>query len=134
MRDKDGRLNGYRVFGFIKNFGSTPATISRKFHFKSSEAKGKGLSSIPPYLEINESQTEYLLVPGAIEPAIVDIHLFEVLNIEKLDIHVLGQIVYKDVFGRSHETRYCLRFTTHATVDKLPGFYPDGPPEYLKVT
>ena len=129
-----GRPDGYRVVGLIQNFGSTPATINRKFHFKSSEDKGKGLPAVPPYLKIDEPQTEYLMVPGAAEPAIVDIEQYEVLNFERLDIHLLGQIVYKDVFGRSHETRYCLRLSPGATAGKRPGFYPEGPPAYLKVT
>ncbi|MGA8215600.1 MAG: hypothetical protein WB799_18525 [Candidatus Sulfotelmatobacter sp.] len=134
QKTKGGQPDGYRIVGCIKNIGNTPATIVRKFHFKSVLEPGEDFQATPPYLDTKESQTEYLMIPGAIEPAIVEIEEHEVLNLHQLRIHVLGQVVYRDVFGKPHETRYCLRYYPQPTADRQPGFYPEGPSAYLKVT
>ena len=133
QRLKGGQPNGYEIVGVVKNVGNTPATIIKKFHFASIEGR-KSLDSTPPYLAIEETQTEYLMVPGDTEPAIAEVSESEMLNIHQLTIHVLGQIVYKDVFGKIHETRYCLRYYHFPVGDHLRGFYPEGPSVYLKVT
>jgi hypothetical protein len=134
QKTKGGQPDGYRIVGFIKNVGNTPATVVKKFHFQSTVMKGASLNLTPPYLQIEESQTEYLMVPEATEPAIAEIPESEVLNIHQLTMYVLGQVVYKDVFGRLHETRYCLRYYPTTTADRQSGFYPEGPPAYLRVT
>ena len=134
QKKRNGQPDGYSVIGFVKNVGNTPAIVTRKFHFTSVIDKGKSLDLIPPYLQIEESQTEYQMIPEAVEPAIGSLNEFEMLNIRKLEIYVLGQIVYKDVFGEPHETRYCFRYYPEPTVGRQPGFYPEGPSPYLKVT
>jgi hypothetical protein len=134
QKTKGGQPDGYSVVGFIKNVGHTPAIVSRKFHFKNIVELNENLELIPPYLQIEEPQTAYQMIPDAVEPATVEISEFEMRNIEKFKIHVLGQIVYKDVFGVSHETRYCFRFYPKPTADRQRGFYPEGPAAYLKVT
>ena len=136
VRDIDvrGRAKDFRVIGFLKNVGNTPATVTRKFHFTSAVEKGKSLDLIPPYVQIEEGQTEYQMVPEAVEPALGNITDFEMLNIDKYEIYILGQILYSDAFGRPHETRYCFRYYHEPTTGRQRGFYPEGPPAYLKVT
>ena len=47
-----------------------------------------------------------------------------------------GFVEYKDVFGRRHETRYCLKFYSRMGMRDRPrvGFFPDGPSSYTKAT
>ena len=76
------------------------------------------------------------MIPQAAEPAIVGISKSDLADVEagNSQLRVLGQIVYEDVFGRLHETRYCFRYYPEDTRDRLKGFYPEGPDAYLKVT
>jgi len=132
----NGQPHGFRVVGLIKNVGSTPAAVIKKFHFKSVVKREENLDLKPPYLEIDESQTEYQMIPESVEPAVVRIDEGEMANISagNLKLHILGQVIYKDAFGKIHETRYCFRYYPEETADRQTGFYPDGPVIYLKVT
>jgi hypothetical protein len=51
-------------------------------------------------------------------------------------LDVFGIVEYRDVFGRSHETRYCYGYKPGPTnADPAPrDFYVDGPPTYIKAT
>jgi hypothetical protein len=133
---KGGQPAGFLVIGFIENVGSTPATVSKKFHFGSIEPKGKDLQSIPPYLQIKEEQGEYQMIPKATEPAIAKVSDAEMQGIRQgsLTLYILGQVVYTDAFRRPHETRYCLRYYPQPTTGRQSGFYPEGPSAYLKAT
>jgi hypothetical protein len=136
QRLKNGQPDGAQVLGFIKNVGATPAMIIKKFHFLNIVKRGESLDSAPPYLQVNESQTKYQMIPQAAEPAIVGLSKSDLADVEagNSQLRVLGQIVYEDVFGRFHETRYCFRYYPEDTVDRLRGLYPEGPDAYLKVS
>lgn len=121
-----GKPSDCLIVGFIKNVGDTPATITRKFHFLNVIEIGETLPPSPEYLKEQESQTEYLMVPEASEAATVGISGYHILNAAKFQIRILGQIVYRDAFGRPHETRYCLRYYHESTPGKLRGSIPTG--------
>lgn|SRR5579862_750921 len=133
---KSGQPNGFQIVGFIKNVGNTPAIIVRKFHYVSLTSKDEALEAVPPYLKVEERQTEYQMIPEASEPALGTISDTDWGHIQQgyKTLHVLGQLIYKDVFGRTHETRYCQRYYSKPTRDRVVGFYPEGPSPYLKVT
>ena len=133
MNDK--QPGDFLVVGFIQNIGSTPATVSKKFHFGSTTAKGEDLQLIPPYLQIQEVQSEYQMIPKATEPAIAKVTESEMHKIRQgsRTLHLLGKSSTKTLSASS--TRPVIAC---ATIPEPPRgsnqIYPEGPPAYLKGT
>ncbi|HEV2468608.1 MAG TPA: hypothetical protein VGS78_05405 [Candidatus Sulfotelmatobacter sp.] len=130
-----GQPTGFSIVGFLRNVGSTPATIVKQSHFGNIGNRGD-FTAVPPYMSDKPLDSAYSFVPNDVRPALfhVDDSQMRAAFAGRVHIYVFGQIVYRDVFGKGHETRYCFRYYPTATADHQTGFYPEGPAEYLKVT
>ena len=133
-----GKPSGYNFVGFIRNVGSSPATIIKQAHFSNllKVVEKEQFDQASPYVKDKPLDAAYQLVPNDVIPTLSQISNEQMLAARngQINIYILDQILYRDIFGTSHETRYCVRYYPHATAMHGPGFYAEGPPEYLRVT
>jgi len=129
-----------RLACHIKNMGRTVAFLTAKGEQKEISDKSYSLPNPP----LNYANTIRWPEKAFAFPPTADIVIFHYLfqdetkpvyNGDKV-LWIHGFIEYADVFGHSHETRYCFRYhpglggKDSVTV----GFYPDGPDAYNKAT
>ncbi|WBY09252.1 hypothetical protein PIB19_07975 [Sphingomonas sp. 7/4-4] len=122
MKAQDGSVNVWQFYIPWKNTGQSPATScvvttnTLLLQNVSDEPAGPH-QNIPDWFPFEDKEIirgEFYLGPGSTRragPAIVPIdHLEQVFSGRSL-LFFFGRARYKDVFGRSHETRFCIELT-----------------------
>jgi hypothetical protein len=124
----------------IKNYGHSPAVILKVDHSADIMKREEKLPLHPKYLslpEVSYSAPDPIVPKGgsAVYWKITQKSMDALTSGERL-MYVYGRIVYKDIFGRKRETRYCFRYFPRVPgkVDRHVGFFPDGPTDYHKLS
>ena len=137
--DENGR-QFLEFTGDIKNYGQSPAIITKTEHSASIIKREEQLPTHPQYLA--RPEVSYFapdpIVPQGGSPVywkITKEAMAEICTGQR-NLYIFGRVIYKDIFGRNRETRYCFRYfpAIPGTHDRHVGFFPDGPPDYHKLT
>jgi hypothetical protein len=135
----DFGADAYRFAGRMENYGATPARIIRRDHFHAYVQRGEHLPKKPKYLtEMGGEQFGFHISPKGGEPLYWTGSKTGMEDIKKGEriLYFYGRVQYRDIFGRKRETRYCYRYypTIEDSIDTHFGFFPEGPPEYTRMT
>jgi hypothetical protein len=134
---QDGIELKYRFMVETKNFGETPATI---VDVECSAAVLKSTDNLTeePSYRSNPEGTPYPLAPKAGNRIILEIDGDGWNDIGKgtRRFYLFGRIIYRDIFKKRHETRFCYRWYAPRTdgIKLLARFVDEGPPEYFLMT
>lgn len=127
----------------VENKGRTPAWVTSLGSAARIIKAGDELPATPPYtMAVPFTREGTVLPPKARASRGVDIPAANMAAVEHgyqgqdYFLYVFGIVGYRDIFGSTHETRYCFRFKTGpTTADPAPrDFYVDGPPSYNRAT
>jgi hypothetical protein len=116
----------------IKNFGKTPAWITRWGVITKDIKIEEPLPLEPNYSAAPNDSIPEVLPPGESRSSLCA-WLPERLSQaheDKILLFVFGFVLYKDGFGRDHETRFCFRYYPPFRDNKAQGFHVGGPPAY----
>jgi hypothetical protein len=127
----------------VENKGRTPAWMTSLGSAASIIKAGDELPATPPYTMAGPFTREGTVLPPKGKASRgVEIPAANMAAVEHghqgqdYFLYVFGIVGYRDIFGRTHETRYCFRFKTGpTTADPAPrDFYVDGPSSYSRAT
>jgi len=123
----------------MRNLGETPATIIYAQHDGRLLRREEKLPKRPPYLDkplpepINE-----IIAPTGGTPVYSEFNQDAMRDIGAglTILYLFGRVIYKDIFGKERETRYCLRYYPQVTnsTDPHVGLFSEGPSEYQRMT
>jgi hypothetical protein len=129
-------IGNVRFRGDIRNFGETPAIIL--FAQTSAEillvdarlpVRPEYLSKSPPV----PSNDAIAPKTGGM-PVYWDItqHALDEITAGRMILYVFGRVLYRDIFRKKRETRYCFRYypAERGSYDPHIGFFAEGSPEY----
>jgi hypothetical protein len=131
--------NTFRFRMDMKNFGETPATILFAQHDGRVIRREEKLPRRPPYLEkeLPEIKNEPIAPKGG-TPIYSEFGRSEMdaINSGLATLYIFGRVIYRDIFDKRHETRYCFRYypVLADRSDVHVGFFPEGPLDYERLT
>jgi hypothetical protein len=118
----------------IKNVGKTPAWILSW----TSKRKDVAIDILPPEPDYGDTSnfTPQVLPPNESLHSSIDWlpERFDEAHRDERFLYVFGFVSYRDLFGETHETRFCWRYYPPFRDNKAQGFHVGGPPEYNKQT